>query len=177
MSAAIPAPVFAQGRPFFEMVMSFLAATIGMGPVFDPANPLKLSPQSIAWYRGIVRPHLLIDMNQVHHQCISGGLSAETAVKALCCMLLNSAYEVAKPHKDTSPEFELFRHLRNAASHRNQFTFTTREPAGPAAWNRLTIDDSLKGAANPLSGIECVGATVSPADVLALLHDIESRLP
>lgn len=170
-------PVFTQGRPFFEMVTSFLAATIGMGPVCDPANPLKLSPATVAWYRGIVRPHLIVDMVQVHNQCISGGLSADSAVKSLCCMLLNSAYEVAMPHNDKSPEFEFFRHLRNAASHRNRFNFFPREPVRPASWGGLTIDHTAKGSTNPLSGKECVGTTISAADVIALLHDIEARLP
>ena len=159
------------------MVMSFLAATIGMGPVFNPANPLKLSPATVAWYRGIVRPHLTVDMAQVHKQCVSGRLSADSAVKSLCCMLLNSAYEVAKPHNNRSPEFEFFRHLRNAASHRNTFNFSSHEPARPASWDGLTIDHTAKGSINPLFGKECVGTTVSAADVIALLHDIEKRLP
>lgn len=169
--------VFGQGRPFFEMVMSFLAATVGLGPLFDPTNPLDLSAAKVAWYRGKVKPALAIDMQQVHRQCVSGVFSAEAAVKTLSCMLLNSAFEVAKNHNDRSPEFEVFRHLRNAASHGNRFAFAASEPRRPAAWSTLTIDENLKGAANPLHGIECVGATVSPADVLGLLNDIEVRLP
>lgn len=176
-SAAHPIPAFVQGRPFFEMVMSFLAATVGMGPVFDPQNPLKLSTQTIAGYRGKVRPDFVIDMGQVHQVCTSGALSPDTAVKSLCCMLLNSAYEIAKPHNDNSPVFELFRHLRNAASHRNRFHFLPHEPARPAQWESLVITHNPKGSANPFFGIECVGATVLPADVLALLHEIEGRLP
>lgn len=174
---AQPAPVFLQGRPFFEMVMSFLAATVGMGPVFDPSNPLRLSPASLAAYPGIVRSHLTISMDQVHRQCTTGGLSANAAVDHLCCMLLNSAYETAKPHTDKSPEFELFRHLRNAASHRNRFNFRNHEPALPALWSGFAIDHNLKGTSNPLFGAACVGHVVSAGDVLALLHDIERKLP
>jgi hypothetical protein len=176
-TAAHPIPAFVQGRPFFEMVTSFLAATVGMGPVFDPKNPLNLSQQTIAGYRGKVRPDLLIDMGQVHQQCTSGALSPDAAVKNLCCMLLNSTYEIARPHNDNSPVFEVFRHLRNAASHRNRFHFLAHEPARAAQWQTLVIPQNPKGSSNPLSSVECVGATVLPADVLALLHEIEDRLP
>jgi hypothetical protein len=172
-----PAMIFAQGRPFFEMVMSFLAATVGMGPVFEKANPLALGPEKIAWYRGKVRPDLAIDMGQIHNQCVSGALTADAVVKQLCCMLLNTAYAVAEAHNDKSPEFEVFRHLRNAASHGNRFNFRKDEPKRPALWGAFVIDDKLKGTSNPLFGVECIGATISPADALALLQDIERRLP
>jgi hypothetical protein len=169
--------VFVQGKPFFEMVMSFLAATVGMGPVFDPANPLLLSPDKLAWYQGKLKPDTVIDMNQIHQQCVSGALTPNAAVKALCCMLINSCYEIAKPHNDKSPEFEFFRHLRNAASHCNHFNFFAREPSRPAAWSGFSIDHTKKGATNPLANTECVGLLVSPGDILALLHEIESKLP
>jgi hypothetical protein len=172
-----PAIMFAQGRPSFEMVMSFLAATVGLGPVFEKDNPLALGPDKIAWYRGKVKANLAIDMGQVHAQCVSGALTAETAVKSLCCMLLNTAYAVAEAHNDKSPEFEVFRHLRNAASHGNRFNFRNGEPSRPASWSTFTIDHTRKGNANPLFGVECIGATISPADSLALLQDIERRLP
>jgi hypothetical protein len=169
--------VFTQGRPFFEMVMSFLAATVGMGPVFDTTNPLGLSPQMQAGYRGIIKTDVVIDMNQVHTQCISGALSPDIAVKSLCCMLLNSTYEIAKPFNDFSPEFEIFRHLRNAASHKNHFDFHANEPSRPAYWAGLNIDHNLKGNTNPLAGTECVGTLVSAGDIIALLYEIEAKLP
>ncbi|MFI5401797.1 MAG: hypothetical protein ACHQ1G_02595 [Planctomycetota bacterium] len=176
MNATSPI-AFAQGRPFFEMVTSFLAATIGLGPLFEENNPLALGPSTLAWYRGKVVPNLVIDMGQVHAQCVSGALTADAAVKSLCCMLLNTAYAAAEPHRDQSPEFEVFRHVRNAASHGNKFNFHPDEPRRPAAWGAFRIDNMQKGSANPLFGLECIGATISPADALALLHDVEGRLP
>ncbi len=177
-AAHTPAPlVFTQGRPFFEMVMSFLAATVGMGPVFDPTNPLALSPEKIAWYQGRLKPDTVIDMNQIHQQCTSGALTANAAVTALCCMLINSTYEIAKPHNDNSPEFEFFRHIRNAASHRNRFNFLPHEPSRPAAWSGFVIDHTRHGLANPLANTECAGLLLSPGDILALLHEIELKLP
>lgn len=92
-------------------------------------------------------------------------------------MLLNAAYSIAEPHNDRTPEFEFFRHVRNAVSHGNTFNFYKTEPARPTSWMNFVIDDALKGPANPLYGTKCVGTTISPADVLALLHDIEARLP
>ena len=159
------------------MVTSFLVATAGMGPVFEKKTPPALGPDKMVWYRGKVRPDLAIDMGHVHALCVSGDLTADTVVKSLCCMLLCTAYTVAEVHNDQSPEFEVFRHLRNAAAHGNYFYFKKDEPRRRAAWGRFVIDDKLKGSFNPLSGVECIGDTISPADVLALLQSIERRLP
>jgi hypothetical protein len=158
------------------MVMSFLAATLGLGPVFNPQNPLNLTNQQIAWYNGKIKGQLLIDTAQIHKQCTNGAFLAEDAVKALCCMLINTAYESVKNYNDKSPEFEFFRHLRNAASHNNQFNFFNNEPSFPASWSGLVFDETMKGNSNPLYGQECVGATVSPGDILALLQEIELKI-
>jgi len=172
-----PTLIFTQDSPFFEMVMAFLAATMGMGPVFEKENPLSPGSDKIAWYRGKVRPDLAIDVGQVHALCESGDLTADAVMKSLCCMLLNTAYSVAEPHNDQSPAFEVFRHLRNAASHGNNFFFKKDEPRLPASWGTFVIDDKLKGRFNPLFGVECIGDTFSPADALALLQNIERRFP
>jgi hypothetical protein len=176
MAATAPPIGFLQDRPFYEMVMSYLAATIGLGPVFDPANPLQLSPQSIAGYHGKIKPAIVIDMMQVHQQCTEGHLTPTTAVVALTCMLLNTTYEMCRAQNDHSPQFEFFRHVRNAASHRNTFNFLEHEPSRPAEWAGCAIDHTLKGKANPLFGTQCVGAFLQPADVIALLADIERKL-
>jgi hypothetical protein len=168
---------FERGRPFYDIVMTFLAATIGLGPVFDQKNPLNLNRFKIRYYHGTLNPDLFVDMGQVHRQCLAGTISSGAVEKVLCCMLLNSAYEIAKPHQDSSPEFEVFRHLRNAASHGNRFFFTSSEPRRPASWGPLIVDHHQRGKKNPLCGIECIGATLSPGDALALLCQIESRLP
>ncbi len=171
-----PTIIFTQDSPFYEMVTAFLAATAGIVTVFEKEDPLAPGPDKHAWYRGKVRPDLAIDMEQVHALCLSGDLTADSVVKSLCCMLLCTAYTVADVHNDQSPEFEVFRHLRNAAAHGNYFYFKKDEPRRRAAWGRFVIDDKLKGSFNPHSGVECVGDTISPADVLALLQSIERRL-
>ncbi|MGC1454772.1 MAG: hypothetical protein WA946_06245 [Nitrospirota bacterium] len=172
-----PTLIFTQDSPFFEIVMAFLAATVGMGPVFEKENPFSPGPDKNTWYRGKVRPDLAIDLGQVHALCESGEVSADAVMKSLCCMLLNTAYSVAEAHNDQSPAFEVFRHLRNAASHGNYFFFKKDEPRLPASWGAFVIDDKLKGRFNPLFGAECIGDTFSPADALALMQNIERRFP
>ena len=172
-----PTIIFTQDSPFYEMVMAFLAATAGMEAVFEKETPPAPGPDQIAWYRGKVKPDLAIDMGQVNALRLSGDLTADSVMKSLCCMLLCTAYTVADAHNDQSPEFEVFRHLRNAAAHGNYFYFKKDEPRRRASWGRFVIDDKLKGSFNPLSGVECVGDTISPADALALLKSIERRLP
>ena len=172
----LPTINFTQDSPFFEMVMAFLAATEGIG-IFEKEDQPASNADKIDWYRGKVKPDLVIDMGQIHALRLSGDLTADTMVKSLCCMLLCTAYTVADAHNDQSPEFEVFRHLRNAAAHGNYFYFKKDEPRRRASWGKFVIDDKLKGSFNPLSGVECVGDTISPADALALLKSIERRLP
>jgi len=172
-----PTIIFTQDSPFFEMVTAFLAATMGIVPVFEKENPLSPGPDTVAWYRGQVRPDLSMDLGQVRALRASGDLTADGVMKSLCCMLINTAYSVAEPHNDQSPAFEVFRHVRNAASHGNNFFFKKDEPRLPATWGTFVIDDKLKGRFNPLFGVECIGDTFSPADALALLQNIERRFP
>lgn len=94
-----------------------------------------------------------------------------------CCqMLANTAYESVKGRKTHSPEFEFFRHVRNASSHRNYFTFDKEEPRRPAAWRGFTIDHTKLGKENPLQGSPCFGPVLGPADLVSLLKDIEDQL-
>ena len=172
-----PFIVFTQDSPFYQMVTAFLAATTGLGQVFETKNPLSPGHDTVDWYRGKIRPDLAIDLEQVHSLCVSGDLTADAVMKSLCCMLLNTAYSVAEPHNDQSPAFEVFRHVRNAAAHGNNFFFKKDEPRLPASWGAFAIDDKLKGRFNPLFGVECIGDTFSPADALALLQNIERRFP
>ncbi len=91
-------------------------------------------------------------------------------------MLANTAYESVKDHNDQSPEFEFFRHVRNASSHRNFFYFTRNEPARAAAWRGFALDVVAKGDTNPLFGTPCFGPVLGPADLIDLLADIETKL-
>ena len=167
---------FSGGGPFYPMVATFIASAVGLGPLFNPTNPLGLDATQRAVFRGFVSPVSEIDMQQVIRQTLGGGITADAALNSLCAMLANAAYEQVGARNDGSPEFEAFRHLRNAASHSNRFFFKPREPKLPAAWRTLRIDESLKGAANPLQGTQCFGTVIGPADILQLLSDIEPKV-
>lgn len=168
--------IFSTSGPFYKMVSTFLLATVGMGPLFEKDNALNLDASKIAMYFGRFNQRTDVDMQQVQNLAWYGGITPNDAVNSLCCMVVNAAYETVKEHNDNSPEFELFRHLRNAASHMNQFNFFDHEPKRPAAWRGFEIDHTSLGTTNSLFGIQCFGLTVGPADVLQLMSDIEKRI-
>ena len=91
-------------------------------------------------------------------------------------MLANTAYESVKDRNDHSPQFEFFRHVRNASSHLNHFNFAPHEPRRPAAWRGFVIDHTLKGTANPLNRQGCFGNILGAGDIFPLLWDIEQIL-
>ena len=91
-------------------------------------------------------------------------------------MLANTTYESVKTRDDKSPEFELFRHIRNASSHQNKFNFFASEPSLPTYWKEATIDHNLKGKKNPLYGTKCFGTFFGVPDIIDLLKEIEEKL-
>lgn len=153
-------------------VRTFVAATVGLGPVFDPANPLALRAEVIAAYAGSGGLGLQIDTGQLRSWIELGVIAARPAVVALTQMLVISAADALDDASDKSPPFELLRHLRNAAAHGNKFNFSAREPRRPASWRHLTLDPGLTGSANPAFGQECVGTFAMPADVLLLVAEL-----
>lgn len=165
---------FKEKGPFHDLVAAFLAATTGLGDVFDPNNPRKFSPSIRSAYQGRIQPFFSIDQEQIHKTALK--LDVNRTVAMLCSMLANTAYEAVQPLPIT-PVTEVLRHVRHAASHGNRFNFRDWEPLRPAAWRALTIDHVRKGAANPLYGVTCFHDTLGPADLVMLLWDIEQILP
>lgn len=165
---------FSTDGPFFPMVATFLLATVGLGPVYESDNPLRLSANTLAWYRGFEEPELIIDLEQIRQ--ITQHLASDRAVHELCGMLVISAHAVAIEHPGLkraireSPEFQFFRHIRNASAHGNRFTFENGEPKRPAAWRTLKL-----GAATH-AGTQCFGGLLTAADSLALLSDVQRSL-
>jgi hypothetical protein len=89
--------------------------------------------------------------------------------------LANTAHASVKLPRTAVTEF--FRHVRNAASHRNRFNFSDDEPRWPAEWRGKALDHVRKGRANPLHGVTCFHETLGPADLFLLLSDVEKLLP
>jgi len=165
---------FKEHQPFHDMVAAFLAATTGLGDVFDPLNPRKFNPNVLSLYTGNHIRFLSIDQEQVHRMALK--LSPERTTAQLCCMLANAAFEAVHARLPRTPEAEFFRHVRNAASHDNKFFFTTHEPRRPASWKTITLDVARKGTANPICGVTCFHDTLGSADLIQLLWDVEQLL-
>ena len=165
---------FSADGPFFPMVATFLLSTVGLGPVYESDNPLRLSADRTAWYRGFVEPELVVDLEQIRQ--LTQYLAPEHAVHELCGMLVISAHAVAVERAGTdrsileSREFEFFRHVRNASAHGNRFKFNSGEPKRPAGWRTLALD------AKKHADTRCFGTLLTAADSLALLSDIQQLL-
>lgn len=68
------------------------------------------------------------------------------------------------------PEFEFYRHIRNAVSHGNKFTFKNTEPRKPASFKTLTIDASMNGMQNVINDY------INFGDLLDLINFIKTNL-
>jgi hypothetical protein len=151
-----PAIAFSNQGLFFLMVATFMLSTTGLGPLYQPDNPPRLSRRDSVAYHGVVEPELHVDLEQIRQ--MSQHLNLQQAVQQLCCMLMISTHAVVL---DVS---------RNAAAHGNRFTFMAAEPRRPAAWRALKIDRAAH------HGTLCFGGLLNAADALALLADIERIL-
>lgn len=187
-----PDLAFVLGRPFYELVVTYLIASAGLTPVFDamhyPDFMRDVSTGADIWgsFPGrVVNAAANVNLRHRVDQVRSGGINSERAERALLCMLANSAYEEmtdAQRRKLTGkPTYEVFRHVRNAASHGNRWDFVAnkrvQEPRNPAFWRGFVIDHNAKGAANPLHQTQCFGTSLLAADLLYLLGDVEKMLP
>jgi hypothetical protein len=167
---------FDKGKPFYDMVANFMVAMSAAPAVFNPDNPMNFQKGQYIAFNGVQvdRKHLFpLD---VYEQAQAGHTTMPFFLGHSCMMLANLAYESVKHQNDHSPEFEFFRHVRYASSHKNQFTFTAEEPRRPAAWRTAVLDHAKKGSANPLQGQQCFGPILGPADIVQLLADIEPRI-
>lgn len=167
---------FKQGLPFYDMVTSFMVSLASSPSVFNKDNPMNLKKDHYISVQGILLEGRHFIPYDVYELAQQNKISQANYFKTCCVMLANTAYESVKDKNDQSPEFEFFRHLRNASSHRNMFNFFNHEPARPAVWRGNAIDHKLKGIANPLYGQECFGSFIGMAEIIDLLKDIENKL-
>lgn len=178
MTQNVPDPIsFDQSGPFYKMISAFVSAVAGIEAVAVPNNPMKYyKGQPGIGMEGKVHTKFVIDTFDLHQRYIKGNLTTHYMVASLCQMLVNTAYESVKGQNDHSPEFEFFRHIRNACSHNNTFNFMNGEPRRRAEWRGLVIDDSQKNQSNPLFGQQAFLNILGPADSILLLWDIEQKL-
>lgn len=167
---------FEKAGYFYEMVSAYITAIVGLESVAHPLNPMGFKSNEVATLEGKVHHEILIEPIAVHREFLAKNISSSTVSNSLVCMLMNTAYESIKILNDGTPEFEYFRHIRNASSHSNIFNFFNKEPSKPAAWRGDSIDHSRQGASNPLYGSPCFGNKLAAADALVLLWDIEQKL-
>lgn len=172
---------FETDKPFYDMVAAFLVGLSSCPAVFNDDNPMGLTPDQYVSINGVLVEDKHLFPYEVMQQIRQGYIGMPVFLATSCMMLANTAYESVKHLNDHSAEFEFFRHIRNASSHGNRFTFSTREPKRPASWRGAAIDHRLKGALNPLDQSACFGPLFGPADLVDLLSDIaklldESRL-
>jgi len=173
--SAIPNKIgFDKAGYFYDMVMSFMVAVGGMPSIFEPSNPMKFKSDSVISLNGKVHKELIVDQYALHQQAVWQNINTVAVVNNLTCMLVNTSFEAVSHFNDHSPEFEFFRHVRNAASHKNHFNFRATEPKRPTAWRGASIDHTLKGQGNPLYGQVCFGNLIAAADAILLLWDIEN---
>lgn len=166
---------FKQGLPFYEMVMSFMTSLSTVSFILNNEKLIELKEKDYVSMEGKwVKPRHFYPQDVVTN--IKSGKFMFTYINSCCGMLANTAYEAVKEKNDKSPEFELFRHIRNASSHQNKFNFFPKEPSSPAYWNEAKIDHNKKGKDNPLYGTECFGTYFGVPDIIDLLKEIEEKM-
>ena len=167
---------FEKESPFFEVVLAFLGSLSAKTAIFSYRDETSISKYMTIYLKGKVVPPIQFNPYIIYKTVKNGLLDESKYVNVMCCMLTNSAYELVKENKDESPEFEFFKHIRNASSHNNKFYFDPRNPKREAYWRDLVIDHNLKGKDNLLYGNACFDEYIGPADLLQLLKDIECKL-
>lgn len=167
---------FNKSSPFYDLVGTFTTALMGFQAFSLPGNPMGWKESGVLRLEGKVSEPLAANFFKHYKLVQNGHLNQAMYFASLSCMLMNTAYETVKDKNDQTPEFEFFRHIRNASSHGNRFFFTDYEPKRPAIWRRITIDDSVKGKTNPLFGKVCFFDFFAVPDALLLLSDIDTKI-
>jgi len=157
------------------MVASFTVAVSGSHSIFLTDNLMGFEKEHSIRLTSNVAKDLHVRPREVRDLLHAGHISKDDFLGTLCMMLVNTAYEAVKSKNDHSPEFEFFRHVRNASSHLNKFTFWPDEPRREARWRGIDIPSTLKGDANPFCGRFCFGEVLAMSDAVYLLWDINQK--
>src|SRR5436309_2282113 len=106
------------------MVSAASVSFSGFPFLFETTTPVHLKPKDYIVLKGIVASDRHFMPHEVRQAALAGHISKDDYIGTVCLMLVNTAYESVKDQNDHSPEFEFFRHIRNACSHLNRFWFT-----------------------------------------------------
>lgn len=167
---------FSTNSPFYNMVASFNIAAAGSHSIFSLENEMGFEAMHTIKLDSIITKELHIRPFDLREKIKNGYISQNDYTGSICMMLINTDYETVKEKNDRSPEFEFFRHVRNASSHLNKFNFFPWEPKREASWRGIEIPINPKGAANPLYGNYCFGELLGISDALYLLWDIDQKI-
>lgn len=175
--SAVPDKIqFQRGGLFYRMATAYMAAVCGM-LIFR--KDLRFDQSVKVGLASAEYPALEIIPQEVKGMFESGGFSLGDVTDSLAYMLLNAAYEAAVDRygvdkwfqlRQTYPELEFFRHLRNAASHGGVWSFRGNEPNRPVSWRGRQLS-------NGLNGKRVFDLNLKPGDLLVFLSDVETVLP
>ena len=155
--------------------MAALVAVAGYPSLAELGNPMGYTDDTIVM-EGIVHPHLELSFSTIQAQIRGGRVDSAVFSASITQMLVLSTYESVKEHREYTPVWEYFRHIRNACAHGNRFIFGRNEPIREASWRGSEIGHENRGANQPLQETQCIGKIISTADVLVLLRDIEIEM-
>ncbi len=161
---------------FYDLVSSFSISLCGCPVIFEEQVDIYKTADQILSFPGAYSKAKHLAPFQLRTQALNGDINKSKHIASCCMMLANTAYESVKNYNDGSPEFEFFRHIRNASSHLNKFQFNKKEPAHPAKWRSAIIEHNTKGTDNKLDGEDCFGFFIGVADILDLLLEIEQKI-
>jgi hypothetical protein len=167
---------FSPNSPFYWMIGTYLQQMAAIPILFQEGNCAAFQPGDTIRFGDSDEGKYFHPFEIYQAGLVTLPHSQHMFIGYSTMMLAALAYETVKSMNDHSPEFELFRHLRNAAAHQNKFNFTNQEPRRPAAWLKQSIDHTVKGEGNLLHGHVCFGSFISPSELIDLIAHIEKRL-
>ena len=169
------------GSPFFEFMLTFLAATAGLTPVYDVGNYPNFMQATAGLYPGKASGNLQANLWRAVDYVRAGHLPQRPAEISLCCMLAITGFQsldqlTVDKFKDKNNALEVLRHIRNAASHGNKWHFEGGRPKVRCEWGTLVVNAATPGAQHPLHGQQCFYGSIEPADLLCLIRDVEKQV-
>jgi len=167
---------FQRNGLFYRLVTTYMAAVCGL-LIFR--KELRFDQSVKVGLASVEYPALVIIPQEVKGMVDAGGLNLGDVTDSLSFMLVNAAYEASVNHcgedkwlavRQTHPELEYFRHIRNAASHGGTWNFLGNEPTRQASWRGRLLSSELHGK-------RLFEANLKPGDLLVFLADVEKMLP